>query len=295
MTIENFFETVYKPLKLRGKSPETARLYRLSIRSFSRTLGRPAELSDFTDESVSRHLQRLADDLRAAATINKDRSQLLAIWRFAAQRKLVEVWPNVPEEIEPQRTPMAWLPEEIDKLMASAARQKGFVGNVPAADYWSALLSVILDTGERIGAVISTEWARLSGEWLVIPAEVRKGKRRDRAYKLSQESIELLSKIRKYRTKYIFEWPKNKCYIWTVLGKILDQAGLPSDRRSKFHRLRRTVASACAAAGMDPQRAMDHRDWRTTELYLDSRIIGTPQSFEAVRSYMQEAKRIRHG
>ena len=286
MLIHDFFETIYTPLKLRGRSKETVRLYRLSIKSFDRTLGRPAQLVDLTDINLSRHLQRLSVNGRAAATINKDRAQLLAIWRFACQRNYLTIWPNVPQEIEPKRTPTAWLPEELAAIERAIKTEPGYIGFVKADVYWSALFLTILDTAERIGAIMQIEWGHWNGEWLTIPAELRKGKRRDRQYKLSPETVEALSKIKHDRTK-IFDWPLNKYFLWAKWGGILKRAGLNSDRRSKFHRLRRTVASACDAVDVDPQAVLDHKDRSVTEMYLDPRISQQTSAQGIAIAYMR--------
>ncbi len=44
-----------------------------------------------------------------------------------------------------------------------------------------------LDTGERISAVISCRWEWLEDGGIIIPAEVRKGSKSDKWYKLSQK------------------------------------------------------------------------------------------------------------
>lgn len=287
MFLHDFFETIYTPLKLRSRSKETIRLYRLSIKSFNRTLDRPSTLDDLTDINLARHLQRLSINGRAAATINKDRAQILAIWRFACQRGYLSIWPNVPQEIEPQRTPTAWLPHELAAIEKAIKTEPGYIGFVKADVYWNALFLVILDTAERIGAIMQIEWSHWQGEWLTVPAELRKGKRRDRQYKLSPETIEALSRIKHDRAR-IFDWPLNKYFLWSKWGNILKRAGLSADRKSKFHRLRRTVASACDAIEVDPQAVLDHKDRRVTEMYLDPRISQQVSAVGIAIAYMRQ-------
>lgn len=285
MLLHEFFDGIYMPLKLRGKSKETVRLYRLSLRSFDKTLGRQAKMEDLTDFNLARHLTRLNNNGRAAATINKDRAQILAIWRFACQRNYMQIWPNVPQEIEPKRTPMAWLPEELEKLQRAIMLEEGCVGDVRASDYWNALFLVILDTAERIGAVMQLEWCHLQKHWLTVPAEFRKGKRRDRQYELSAETVAALDKIPRLHRE-IFHFPYNKCRLWGKWNSILVRAGLTTDRKSKFHRLRRTVASACAAVNVDPQAVLDHKDRSVTEMYLDPRIAKQTSAAGVALTYM---------
>ena len=286
MLLKEFFDTIYTPLKLRGRSQETVRLYRLSIKSFERTLNRSAMLSDLTDLELSRHLGRVSANGRAAATVNKDRAQILAIWRFACQRGYLHVWPNVPAEIEPKRTPQAWLPDELLKIQRAIKLEEGYIGLCPAKDFWNALFLVILDTAERIGAVMQIEWSQLQNQWVTVPAEHRKGKRRDRQYVLSPETLEALAKIPKSH-KQIFFWPHNKLFLWGKWGAVLKRAGVADDRRSKFHRLRRTVASACDAMDIDPQAVLDHKDRSVTEMYLDPRITKQISAAGVALAYMR--------
>jgi len=66
------------------------------------------------------------------------------------------------------------------------------------------------------------------------------------------------------------------------MGLILKRAKLPADRQSKFHRLRKTCASYAAAAGIDPQRLLDHSNPSTTRAYLDPRIVQTRQACDVL-------------
>jgi integrase len=291
MLLQEFFDSIYMPLKLRGRSQETVRLYRLSLKSFERTLGRPATLVDLTDLNMARHLGRVSAAGRAAATVNKDRAQILAIWRFACQRGYLTIWPNVPAEIEPKRTPQAWLPEELASIDRAIKTEEGLIGQIPAKIFWAALFLTILDTAERIGAVMQIEWSQIQLDWLTIPAEHRKGKRRDRQYKLSPETMEAIQKLPRINKK-VFPWPLNKFFLWSKWGNILKRAGLDTDRKSKFHRLRRTVASACDAVDMDPQAVLDHKDRSVTELYLDPRITKQVSAAGVAISYMRNKSKL---
>lgn len=70
--------------------------------------------------------------------------------------------------------------------------------------------------------------------------------------------------------------------IWHDLGRICERAGLPNDRSSKFHRVRKTTASYAAAGGLDPQKVMDHASPLTTRRYLDPRIVRQPEATDVL-------------
>lgn len=287
MLLVNFFTHHYRPRRLLGKSDNTTRLYLLSIRSFSRSVGHAATLEDLTDEALIAHMQAVLNKGRSPATANKDRCQLLAIWRLAIQLKLVTLWPNVPLLIEPERTPTAWLSSEIQSLLAVIDKQPGDFCGVPRSLWWRAMVLLCLDTGERIGAVACVRWEWLSGSWLSVPAEARKGKRRDKSFRLSPSTIDSLASIREFsHGPNMFPWPYCRMYIWSLYKQLLVSAKLPAGRRDKFHKLRRTTASAVHAAGLDAQDALDHEYRRTTKRYLDPRFSRERQPCDVLTDYL---------
>ena len=286
--VSDFFENTYRIRRLRGKSPETSRLYRITIRNFEKSLGRPAFLSDLTNDNVSALMQFQLDRGRTKATANKDRQQLLTIWRYATQQGLHETWPDVPAEVEPQRVPQAWLADDLQKLFATVDGLTKQVGDVPGRLWWRGVLMTCLDTGERIGAVRQLRWEWLESDWVLFPAEVRKGGKRDRRYMLSQHTCNVLAEIKKHVTGPLaFPWPYSDGYIWASFGNLLASAGLPKGRRDKFHRMRRTTASVVHQAGMDATEALDHQQRRTTQRYLDPRFARERQPSKALEDFLR--------
>lgn len=68
--------------------------------------------------------------------------------------------------------------------------------------------------------------------------------------------------------------------IWRKIGEVLERAGLPTDSKSKFHRIRRTVASYYEAAGGNATELLGHSSRKITEKYLDRRIVARPQAID---------------
>lgn len=278
MLVSEFFDTVYLPMKLRSSSENTVRLYRYSVRKYGTYLTRPAELTDLNDLSVSRYLQDLGKQNLSPYTVDKERSQLLAIWNFAAKKKYVSDFPFVDRDRLPERIPQAWMKDDLTKLVASCKAQEGYISGVKACDWWLALHKVIWDSGERIGAVLSIEWAWIKGEWLSMPAESRKGKTRDKLFALTDETLESLAAIKEPKRIKVFVWDRAPTHIYYHYRRILERAGLSTDCKSKFHRMRKTVASFFQAAGGDASELLDHSSPRTTKAYLDPRIVVKSQA-----------------
>lgn len=279
----DFFEKLYAPLKLRGRSENTYRLYHYSIRAYGSYLRHNPLLSDLTDEKVSAYLADLMNCGRSVFTVEKERCQLLAVWRFAAQRQLLRNYPNVPRQPLPRLLHFAWMQEELRKLYASASRTHGNYCGVHAGDWWPALISLLWDTGERIGAIVQLRWKDidLNGGWVLIEAALRKGKTADKSHKLSNETLEHLRKIRQPDRELILPWPYSRNYLYHPFGQILRRAGLPTDAKSKFHRIRRSVASHFEAAGGDATELLDHSSRSITKKhYIDPRIVKSQQASE---------------
>ena len=287
MQLERFFDKHYRPQRLFGKSPNTTRLYLISIRNFAKSIGKSPHLDDLTDENVRNHMQSMLNNGRTAATANKDRAQLLTLWRHAHRLGLIDRYPQVPQLLEPQRTPEAWTADQIHKLLNAAEKQVGHFGSVPRGLWWTALILLALDTGERIGALRQARWSWFSGQWINVPAEARKGGRRDRAYRVGPETFGHLMAIRLVSPRTVFPWQYSEGYLWRLFGELLESAGLPSGRRDKFHRLRRTTASAVHAAGMDAQEALDHQYRRTTKRYLDPRFSPSDQACDVLGRFLE--------
>lgn len=271
--LTRLFDEFYKPLRLRSGSPRTANLYHLYIQHLDRFLGRPAVVADFTDDTLGR-FAAWRRTTKSVATVNGELAKLKALWTFACKCGVLKTWPTIEDEPEPIRVPMAWLESELATLWTACLATEGNVGELPAKDFWYALALVLWDTGERIGAVMQLRWENLdsNGGWLKVPAELRKGRVKERIYPLHKDTITAVAKLRRPKAKIMFPWPYNPQYLWHAWAKILDQAGLPTDRRSKFHRIRRSHASHAEAAGLNATELMGHESRRTTMGYLDPRI-----------------------
>lgn len=280
LLLKDYYTSTFEPLYLRSRAQQTKKLYKTSIKTFRTFLTTEPTLDDLNDETVTRFLGWFRSLPRAAATVNKERSNLLAIWRHACRRNIKTNWPSVERENEPHIIPQAWSEDELNHLIRTCRNLKGYIGRIPAAKWWTALHLTCWDTGERIGAIRDIEWKHLKDGWLLIPAELRKGKRKDRLYKLTDESLTALRDISTPRRPKMFPWPYSYTYLWHKYTKLLKTAELPTDRKSKFHRIRRSVASHATAAGADATKLLGHSKTQTTEAYIDPRIVQEPQAID---------------
>jgi integrase len=275
--LANLYLNHYEPIALRTRRPNTLRLYRSTLRSFDAFLKRPATLDDLNDDTVSKFAVWRLKTI-AARSVNKDLFNLLALWRWCNRKGIVETWPDVQLEVPPKRIPVAWSEAQIRKLYQTMAKLSGRVGKHRARYWWPALLLVAWDSGERISAIMALTWDRvdLDSRWVRFRAEERKGGREDSAVRLSVDAVKALRKIRA-EDGSVFPWPLTFTYLWYRLSKILVAAGLPTDCKSKFHRIRKSVASHAEAAGGNATAMLRHSKREITESYIDPKICKRQQ------------------
>lgn len=284
MTLETFLTTVYVPLRLRGRSPESVRLLRHAITQFSRWLGRPALLDDLDDLVVSQWLAAMAEK-KSPNSVARERSGLLALWNLAQGRGLVKLRPTVAPELVPQSVPRAFTADELVRLADSARYAWGWVGPVPAGTFFRALIAVGLETGERINAILKTPrhcWQRPT---LTVPASIRKGRRQERVYELSPEASDLVDAVTRHEGPTVFWWVASGTALRKRWKTITRRAGLGEGRDVQFHALRRSTASHLAAAGLDATAYLGHSTDRITRRsYLDPRVVDSrrPKAWQAM-------------
>jgi site-specific recombinase XerD len=276
MQLVEFFETIYAPLKLRGKSENTTRLYHCTLRSFARWLERQPTLDDLEDLTLARFLTKRASE-RSAFTAEKERTQLLSLARFACDRGLLGTRPCVPPATLPERIPTAWTIDQIRSLIRATDKEVGYVDGVPTNLYFRALVSVLWESAERIGAVMAIQVLDYQQGQLLVRAEHRKGGKRDKLYSLTLETQHLVDQVcrGKNPSKAIFSWDKMKTLLWHSFGRIVKRAGLDGGRKTKFHMIRRSSATHFLARGGDPTALLDHSSPRVTKAYIDLRFIET--------------------
>lgn len=207
----------------------------------------------------------------AADTVRGELTKLIALANYLGFSPVIAK----PRAIE--RCPEAWTRSQLRKLFRAVRRTKRTIWGMPGSVYWPALLGVTYDTGERIGAVLTLQASDIDSERrrVLYRAEVRKGGYRDAAASLSRRTIRDVGRLLELAPAERLFVRGSESTVWPAYTRILRDAGLPCDRRSKFHRLRRTHATFIHLAGGDATAAMGHRSDATTRAhYLDWQMIG---------------------
>ena len=274
MTLNELFTTLYRPLRLRGRSPGTSRLYAATIRAYEKFLGRAPTLEDLDELRLARYLEHRATQV-AAHTAEKERTQLIALAGLAWERRLIDTKPTVPPAPLPDRVPVAWTMDEMRALMVAASDPATFKRRGEwKPSFFSALIPALWETGERIGAILESRVEDYQRPHLLARAEARKGRKRDRLYRLTGQTCDRIDAILAGRsTFFVFDWPLCRGYLWHDFAKIVRAAGLDGRKRVRFHQIRRSAASHYAAAGGDAVEMLDHSSPKITKRwYLDPRL-----------------------
>ncbi len=261
------------------KSTETIRLLKSSVRQYVVYLKRPGIVADFTAENITSYIRYRRQAGKAESTIERESAKLMTLWRWAAGEGMIQP-PKIRIEKAQVDTPVCFLRCELRRLFKAARTYDRTIGGVSGDVFLLALLTTIWDTAERIGAVRSihrTEFdvakrGVLSRRgWVTIRHRKRSGKtlvrplRRSTAYYVRQ----LLAATDAKQPFAIVD----RSALYQHLDRVLERAGLPVDRKHKFHCVRRSHASYLKRAGGDAQTSLGHADPATAQLrYYDPRV-----------------------
>jgi integrase len=196
---------------------------------------------------------------------------------------LLPIWPDVRPLPAPERIPRAWSEPQIRLLFAALSKQEGTICGLSANEWWICQHLFFWDTAERLDAAFALRVhdLDLTTGWIVVRAETRKGKTRDRAYRLHPQSLARFRIFVAHDPERKLMFPIDFCResLWNRYRAILKAAGLPHGRESMFHRMRKSAISHFKKAGGDSCWLADHSDPATTrKSYEDPTIIGGVQA-----------------
>lgn len=281
--LDQFYRDTYERLKLGRASKHCKYQYVLNIKRLGRHLGRAPLVSDLTDVNITTVCQAILDAGNSPATANKVRAQFMALAGEAKNQGLLATLPRMQKLREYARIPTAWTEAQIRRLFASCRIEQGKMGSVSAASWWLALHYVLWDTGVRIGALLQVKWGQLDLDrpTILVLAEQQKDDA-DQVFFLRPRSVAALRAIVRPERKLVFDYDCTRETLYNRYKGILTRAGLPTTRRDKFHRMRRSVASHYEAAGGNATELLGHSSRRITRAYLDPTIVKQRQASDVL-------------
>ncbi len=274
-TVLEFYSGVFKPLKTLGLKRGTIVQYNTCVNHWSRFAGDTpiAEVDDLLVAEFAGWI--LSFDV--APTVNKNLRHLRPILKLAHKKNVLSEVPEItmlPEDIEP---PRAFLLEEIERMLAAAKSLPGCIAEVPAGDWWEAIILALYDSGGRIGAVLATKAGNvdLTEGWMLLSGASQK-RGRGQMLRLHSSTIPATLRVLSPAAEHMWPWPWGREALYKHFRRILVKADVETWKGtgSLFHRIRKSCASYAAAAGLDPVFQMGHSSPAVTARYLDERIIG---------------------
>lgn len=254
--------------------------YSVTVRRFGQMLGRPAAVDDLTASNLADFMLWMKDRGLAAATVNGKRAAILTIWREAARRRLCQKpdMDEVPTSVrEPKRLPNSWTIDNIAAIVTECRKLPGRLpSGIPRELWWSSLVLFLYDSGARLSAALEMTPSEidLSTCTAILRSESAKTGL-EQWVSLSDQTALLLHDLLRHRQPRVWPWGRCRNELYRTYGNILDRVGLPSDRRSKFHRIRRTTATLLTKHGtlQMAQQALGHTSEKMTLKYVDPRQL----------------------
>lgn len=236
---------------------------------------------DLCQALIISHMKALLAAGKSAATVNRRRGYFLTLWKEAYISGLNshEYWKaKIARAREPKTKPVAWSTSQIQCMLDQARRVKTHAGYPFGPHHWACLILLLYYTGLRIKAALTLKRSDLRGRLLIVPPDIQK----DAEEIVVQLPTHLVNRLvalsRPCEMRHgrdlgemLIPWPWRMDHIQSKFTHyILEPAGLPIDRKLKFHAIRKTVATIIAAhhgkqAACD---AMGHSSIHITERYL---------------------------
>ncbi len=283
-TARHYFESVYAVEAMVGVkdgSIESTRTTLIALRDF---VGYDVKLDEQTDKLAAEFFRWLLHRCGLNEhSVNRYRATWFAVWRHAYDRDLVQRLPRVKRLKGIRNPPDAWSLEEFRRLVDTTV---GFLpadtyGDVRCNLWWHAIFLVAYYTGLRRGALlkIRRDDVDLKTGQLYVPGESMKN-RQGQMFAIGKDAIDAIDSIWLPKRLLLFPTPIGERTLYRHFEQLLTAAEIPPSRRkglSKFHKIRRTVATEVAArAGTAAASSLlGHSSEYVTARYIDpSKIPG---------------------
>jgi integrase len=301
-SLSDFSQQVYFT-KPRLRAPGSRESVEIQVRHFARYWAEqgyeaPPAIEDLTRDSIQAAMAWQVGRGRKPQTANKLGRTLLGLANYASERmdlprpKRLEWYPELRSE------PDCWSVEQVESLIRTAGKLRGQLAGATRAEFATALLWLAYNSGERIDAVMSVQWAWIdwTSRTVRIPAAARKD-REEYTVWLMDETVSALLVLRRAgtpgvfdcwnRDRHIKQWPAlNLLLRKIVYSALIDPAADVNTlsrrdvsavigRRELWHKIRRSFATEIARNSDEStaSRLLGHSSIATTRRYIDRRKL----------------------
>lgn len=252
--------------------------FRDFLRAESGDPAREAMVADLDDMVVSKFLRWRSktphrNRVPKPASVLKDRTQLVALWNFAARKRLAAEFPALARMRIAKRIPRAYTADDVAALVRRSLGRRGVTGGKPSCWWWATLIYCGYCTAERLSAMLALRWGEvdLDNCRITFLGDNRKGHTRDIVREITPELAKLLRPQQGKPGDLVWHWDRQQPSLWASLSVLCRGAGV---QYRGFHGLRRSAASYTALAmGRSAATALlDHSNPRLLEHYVDPAI-----------------------
>lgn len=272
LSLETLFENFMFASQVEGKSPRTLEQYERVFKQLK--VFCPKDPEDITPQDIREYLANLNKKGLKKATVWTHHKVLRVLFNFLAREGYLKRNPMaaIANIRMPKVFPKVLSEEEARKLLAYAARGKGFYGK---RNY--ALISLLLDTGVRLSEVIGLKLEDVSLSSQVLKVFGKGSK--ERVVPFSRETAKTLFTYLKVRGDIPFEdrffvgrdgCPLLRYHTYRIVRDMAKRARLRQEIGP--HVLRHTFATTWVKAGGDAKRLqhmLGHSDPRTVDIYVN--------------------------
>jgi len=180
-----------------------------AIRSLDKHAGEPVSLNDLSKPLVVSWLRTLIDTGISPATVNRRRTHILTLWKYAAEEERIISDPprTIPKAKVPDRIPSSWTVDEISRILEYCDKAPTFSDWGPP--HWRALVLTIYDTSLRVGCLfkVPVNAFNLQDQTITVDARYQKGNSTT-CQKVSSETARALHAITACRSSNapLFDW-----------------------------------------------------------------------------------------
>ncbi|MDR1384787.1 MAG: tyrosine-type recombinase/integrase [Planctomycetaceae bacterium] len=269
-TINSYTKTVqrWEDTFAEKQEPDATKVTKEHVNMFKKHLAtcRGLKGNPFADNTIRRYLRELSP-LLAVTTASGSRD-CPGLGLRAAKPK-IEMPTEVFRDAEDTLTF-----EEISAWMEAAKNMKHVpIDGIEYGIWWECFLTLMYNTGIRVGTALKMRW-----DWVDFRNHIIRIKKADNVktkyiISLNAEAMEVLKTMQELsktvtKNSIVFKWGMHSQTIYYHANKHLKAAGIPQERRFKFHSIRKHFGSelmkeslAAAAKGLG------HRNQQTALNY----------------------------
>ncbi len=204
---------------------ETARQYRMTAKKLEEWAGAHVHLHDLTELFVSAFLRDYSQVVKPG-TVRSKRTQLMALWRSAADEYLCEPpTRRVRSAKVPWVSREAWTIEEVRKLVRAASwLQRRTKEGIPRSEWFDLAIRVAWDTGLRWGDMIRLRRENIIGNLVVVGQSKT---RRPQCGRLSLSTlIALEESLARHPRHFVTPWGRSHETFTNQVRRLVGKAGI---------------------------------------------------------------------